>query len=82
MGITSLYYGYGTKGGDGGSGGGGGGNGGFGNYTGGNGGSGIVIIKYLTSSMSINAPTATQTTNGDYTILTFTITGNHIITVN
>lgn len=82
MGITSLYYGYGTKGGDGGSGGGGGGGHYNGGHPGGMGGSGIVIIRYLTSSMSINAPTATQTTNGDYTILTFTITGNHIITVN
>lgn len=54
--------------------GGGGGGAGTDNFAGGNGGSGIVIIKYLTSSVR-TATGGTITTSGLYTIHTFTSTG-------
>jgi len=50
--------------------------------TGGAGDSGIIIMKYLKSSMTITAPTATTTVSGLYTILTFPTVGNHTITIN
>lgn len=58
--------------------GGGGGGGADGVTAGGSGGSGIVIIRYLTGSITANG--GTVTTSGSYTIHTFT--GSGIFTVN
>ena len=53
------------------------GGGGGGGATGGSGGSGIVIISYLTGS--ITATGGTITTSGNYTIHTFTSSGSFIV---
>ena len=56
------------------------GGGGGGGGTGGNGGSGVVIIKYLTGTLS--ATGGTITTSGSYTIHTFTTSGNFEVIIH
>ena len=61
------------------TGGGGGGNGGGGGGSGGNGGSGIVVLRLNTSDYSgTTTGSPTVTTNGDYTVLTYTGSGTYV----
>ena len=56
---------------------------GYAKFNGGSGGSGIVILRYIAGESNVTSATGgTITTNGEYTIHSFTNNGNLIITSN